>query len=264
MESFALSRGKSAAFASNARYWPVDLRRVADSAPRLYLPNRRLRSSQAGSQSEEAVGDQRNASGQALAWRYQDQRAIHANRAADTSQQRDLGDRLGRCGPGRDLADPNADWDIGLFAILLGFSIFSDVTSIEMESRLKISGSFLAIVLAMVFLGCTPAALIGVISIVAGSIRFREKWNDFFFNLLTYITFPVIVGTAFHEIVECDRDHAFRPDLLLPGLRRLPGRAGAQLFDDRRLHVLPRPQLFPRKGRGPRWSRSSPPSWPRR
>ncbi len=97
---------------------------------------------------------------------------------------------------------PNADWEMGLFAILLGFSIFSDVTAIEMESRLKISGSFLAIVLAMVFLGATPAALIGVISIVAGSIRFREKWNDFFFNLLTYITFPVIVGTAFHEIVD--------------------------------------------------------------
>ena len=100
---------------------------------------------------------------------------------------------------------PDADWEMGLFAILLGFSIFSDVTAIEMESRLKISGSFLAIVLAMVFLGATPAALIGVISIVAGSIRFREKWNDFFFNLLTYITFPVIVGTAFHEIVDATR-----------------------------------------------------------
>ncbi len=54
----------------------------------------------------------------------------------------------------------------------------------------------------MVFLGGTPAALIGVISIIAGWLRFREKWNDFFFNLLTYITFPVVVGTAFHEIVD--------------------------------------------------------------
>jgi len=97
---------------------------------------------------------------------------------------------------------PYANWDMGLLAILLGFSIFSDVTAIEMESRLKVSGSFLASVLAMVFLGGTPAALIGVISIIAGWVRFREKWNDFFFNLLTYITFPVIVATTFHEIVE--------------------------------------------------------------
>jgi putative nucleotidyltransferase with HDIG domain len=96
---------------------------------------------------------------------------------------------------------PNANWDMGLFAILLGFSIFSDVTAIEMESRLKISGSFLALVLAMVFLGGTPAALIGCISITAGWLRLREKAYDLAANLLTYITFPVIVGTAFHEIV---------------------------------------------------------------
>ena len=59
--------------------------------------------------------------------------------------------------------------------ILLGFSIFSDVMSIETESRIKVSGNFLALVLAMVFLGGTPAALIGVISIIAGWLRFREK-----------------------------------------------------------------------------------------
>ncbi len=96
---------------------------------------------------------------------------------------------------------PNANWNMSLFAILLGFSIFSDVTAIEMESRLKISGSFLALVLAMVFLGGTPAALIGCISITAGWIRLREKAHDLAANLLTYITFPVIVGTGFHEIV---------------------------------------------------------------
>jgi putative nucleotidyltransferase with HDIG domain len=97
---------------------------------------------------------------------------------------------------------PYADWDLALFGILLGFSILSDVMSIETESRIKVSGNFLALVLALVFLGGTPAALIGVISIIAGWLRFREKWNDFFFNLLTYITFPVVVGTAFHETVD--------------------------------------------------------------
>ncbi len=97
---------------------------------------------------------------------------------------------------------PNADWELALFGILLGFSILSDVMSIETESRIKVSGNFLALVLAMVFLGGTPAALIGVISIIAGWLRFREKGHDFVVNLLTYITFPMIVGTGFHEIVE--------------------------------------------------------------
>jgi putative nucleotidyltransferase with HDIG domain len=96
---------------------------------------------------------------------------------------------------------PSADWNLPLFAILLGFSVFSDVTSIETESRLKISGSFLALVLAMVLLGGAPAALIGVISILAGWLRFREGSHDLLVNLLTYITFPLIVGVAFRETI---------------------------------------------------------------
>jgi putative nucleotidyltransferase with HDIG domain len=96
---------------------------------------------------------------------------------------------------------PLANWNWALFGILLGFSAFSDLTSIETESRLKISGSFLANVLAIVFLGGTPAALIGVISILAGWVRFREGWNFLLVNLLTYMTFPLVVGIAFHEVL---------------------------------------------------------------
>jgi putative nucleotidyltransferase with HDIG domain len=96
---------------------------------------------------------------------------------------------------------PNADWNLALFGILLGFSIFSDVMSIETESRLKISGNFLALVLAMVLLGGTPAAAIGLVSILAGWLRFREGLHDLLVNSLTYVTFPLVVGVGFHEIV---------------------------------------------------------------
>jgi putative nucleotidyltransferase with HDIG domain len=97
---------------------------------------------------------------------------------------------------------PAAEWDLALFGILLGFSTFSDVTSIETETRLKISGIFLALVLAMVFLGGTPAAIIGLVSVLAGWLRFRESWNDLLVNVLTYMTFPLVVGIAFHEVLE--------------------------------------------------------------
>ena len=70
-----------------------------------------------------------------------------------------------------------------LFAILLGFSIFSDLTAIETSSKLKISGSFLALVLAMVFLGGTPAALIGVLTILVGWLRWRDEPHDLLNNL---------------------------------------------------------------------------------
>jgi putative nucleotidyltransferase with HDIG domain len=96
---------------------------------------------------------------------------------------------------------PNADWNLPLFAVLLVLACISDVMSIETKSRLKISGNFLVLVLAMVFLGGTPAALIGVISTFAGSLRFRSPPSDFLVNLLTYATFPLAVGFGFQELV---------------------------------------------------------------
>jgi putative nucleotidyltransferase with HDIG domain len=97
---------------------------------------------------------------------------------------------------------PSADWNLPLFAILLGFSIFSDLTAISTTSKVKISGSFLALVLAMVFLGGTPAALIGVITILVGWLRWKDDWHFLLNNLLTYATFPLVSGIAFHAAVE--------------------------------------------------------------
>jgi len=99
-------------------------------------------------------------------------------------------------------ASPSADWDPALFGILLGFSIFSDLTAIETSSKLKTSGSFLALVLAMVFLGGPPAAVIGVLSIFAGWFRWRDDGHDLAVNVLTYATFPMVAGIAFHKTLE--------------------------------------------------------------
>lgn len=99
------------------------------------------------------------------------------------------------------LRAPTADWDPALFGILLGFSVFSDLTAIETSSRLKTSGSFLALVLAMVFLGGPPAAIIGVLSILVGWLRWRDDPHDLLVNTLTYATFPLVSGLAFHQAV---------------------------------------------------------------
>jgi putative nucleotidyltransferase with HDIG domain len=96
---------------------------------------------------------------------------------------------------------PNGNWNWALFGILLGFSAFSDIMSIETESRLKISGSFLALVLAIVFLGGTPAALIGIIAILVGWLRFREGLPDLLVNALTFMAIPLVIGVAFHEVI---------------------------------------------------------------
>ncbi len=96
---------------------------------------------------------------------------------------------------------PYANWDLGLFGVLLTFSVFSDVMSIETKSRLKISGNFLALVLALVLLGGSPAALIGLLSVLAGWLRWREPLHDLLVNSLTYVTFPLACGIGFHEVV---------------------------------------------------------------
>jgi putative nucleotidyltransferase with HDIG domain len=94
---------------------------------------------------------------------------------------------------------PACNWDLPLFTVLLAFSIFSDLTAVSTKSKVKISGSFLALVVAMVFLGGTPAAVIGVATILTGWLRWRDDWHYLLDNVLTYAFFPLVGGIAFHE-----------------------------------------------------------------
>jgi putative nucleotidyltransferase with HDIG domain len=97
---------------------------------------------------------------------------------------------------------PEGNWDLALFGVLLAFSVFSDLTAAPVESQLVVSGSFLALVVAMVFLGGTPAALIGVLTILVGWIRWRSAWLDLLDNVVTYLIFPLVGGVAFHQTIE--------------------------------------------------------------
>ena len=146
-------------------------------------------------------------------------------------------------------AAPDANWEMALFGILLAFSAFSDVMSIETESRLKISGNFLALVLAIVFLGGTPAALIGLISIMIGWLRWREGWQDLMVNSLTYVSFPLVVGTAFHAVIDATGINASEPAFyvlvfgafvaaLAIGLIRAFGSLGFPLFTDGLMYLF--------------------------
>jgi putative nucleotidyltransferase with HDIG domain len=99
------------------------------------------------------------------------------------------------------VAAPSANWDIALFAILLGFAIFSDLTATKVGVSMKVSGSFLALVLSMVFLGGAPALVIGLITTGAAWLRWREAAHYFIHNLLNYSLFPLVGGVVFHALV---------------------------------------------------------------
>jgi putative nucleotidyltransferase with HDIG domain len=100
------------------------------------------------------------------------------------------------------LAADTANWDMPLFGILLAFSVFSDLTAISTTSKVKLSGSFLPIVVAIVLLGGPPAAVIGVVTIVVGTlVNQRNAFHFFLNNLVTYAIFPLVTGLAFHWVV---------------------------------------------------------------
>ncbi|HXF32015.1 MAG TPA: HD-GYP domain-containing protein, partial [Solirubrobacterales bacterium] len=84
--------------------------------------------------------------------------------------------------------------------ILLAFAIFTDLTAVTTTSKVRLSGSFLPIVVAMVLLGGPPAALIGLIVITIDWLTNRKALHLFINNLLTYTAFPLITGLAFHWV----------------------------------------------------------------
>jgi putative nucleotidyltransferase with HDIG domain len=110
---------------------------------------------------------------------------------------------LGATGVAAVLLASEADWDLGLFAVLTIFSILSFLTAVRAESKLLISGTFLALVLTMVFLGGTPAALIGVaVTSIGWLARWREEPHYLLNNVLTYAVFPLAGGLIFHASIQ--------------------------------------------------------------
>jgi putative nucleotidyltransferase with HDIG domain len=96
-----------------------------------------------------------------------------------------------------------ASWHVPLLVSLFAFAVVSDLWAIDTSAnpsvnhRLLMSGSFIALVLAMVLLGGAPAALIGVGTIVVGHVRFGERRDLFVNNLVAYLWFPLLGGLAF-------------------------------------------------------------------
>ena len=95
---------------------------------------------------------------------------------------------------------PKGNWDLGLFSILLLFALISHFTAVETPSKLKISGSFLALIMAMAFLYGTPAALMGAITILVSYVSNRIPLHFFLNNLLTFITFPLVGGIVVQQV----------------------------------------------------------------
>jgi putative nucleotidyltransferase with HDIG domain len=96
------------------------------------------------------------------------------------------------------------DWssvDLPLLVALAACAIASDLQAMRTgATKVRISGSFLALILAMVFLGPAPAALLGIVAVAVGWFGSREEPHYLLSNLATYCWVPLIGATAFADI----------------------------------------------------------------
>src|SRR3954449_560671 len=90
------------------------------------------------------------------------------------------------------LSSTAADWQpAGLVAILLALAVVADLFVVSHGGQ-RISGSFLALVLAMALLGPAPAVAIGVASVLADHVRARNPPARLLTNLAAFATFPLV------------------------------------------------------------------------
>src|SRR5512132_462059 len=83
------------------------------------------------------------------------------------------------------------DWTpIELVLLLLVLAIGSDALTMEFRG-IRISGSFLALVLAMALLGPAPAAAIGALATVIDAVLYRRSWQRNLLNLAVWTWFPI-------------------------------------------------------------------------
>ena len=95
------------------------------------------------------------------------------------------------------LTAPTTHWDILLAFGLLSLALLSDLMAVEVADRVNISGSFLAIVLAIILLGGPPAALIGICTVLVGRRRTQEPAHALRQNLVVYALFPLAGAVLF-------------------------------------------------------------------
>jgi putative nucleotidyltransferase with HDIG domain len=95
----------------------------------------------------------------------------------------------------------SSDWQpAALVGLLLVLCIGSDAMTVEVRN-VRITGSFLAIVLAMALLGPAPAAVIGGTASLVDAVIARRPIDNALMNIANYMIFPLIGGVLMHETV---------------------------------------------------------------
>ena len=100
-----------------------------------------------------------------------------------------------------------ADWQpVALVGLLFILTVGSDLLSVELRG-VRVSGAFLAIVLAMVLLGPAPAIAMGGISASLDALFSRRPWNKALNNVATWAAFPLVGALMMRGIMGGESHH---------------------------------------------------------
>ena len=117
-----------------------------------------------------------------------------------------------------------SDWQpTGLVVLLAGIAIASDAMAIETKA-LRLTGSFVALVLAMALLGPGPAVAIGLLTVIPDAIRLRRQPALVLANVSAYATFPLagaLAVRALHLDGASDMDFALAVSVVFAGVNIL-------------------------------------------
>jgi putative nucleotidyltransferase with HDIG domain len=117
-----------------------------------------------------------------------------------------------------------SDWQpTGLVVLLAGIAIASDAMAIETKA-LRLTGSFVALVLAMALLGPGPAVAIGLLTVIPDAIRLRSQPALVLANVSAYATFPLagaLAVRALHLDGASDMDFALAVSVVFAGVNIL-------------------------------------------
>src|SRR4051794_21370254 len=104
------------------------------------------------------------------------------------------------------IASCSADWsNLSLFGLLFVLATASELLNVEVRG-LRLSGSFLALVIAMGLLGPAPAVALGVASAGVDALISRRTHDRALVNLATFATFPLVGSLAIGALSPANAD----------------------------------------------------------
>ena len=97
---------------------------------------------------------------------------------------------------------PAAHWAPWPLVVITLFTLVSDVTAVESGSKLKVSGTSLGLMLAVVILGAAPAAVIGGVTIVVSWVCRGDHGRGHFVrtDVAVFAWLLLITGLFFHAV----------------------------------------------------------------